>query len=217
MRRIVGMLIVKTNFISLLLLSTCCYLWIGRISRVIADVYRRTKWLSISYNKDIKVARCIIFPSNIDIAAYCCYLWSSRIASTVTQVYWCTKTCTVIGAYCKKDIKIARSVILPCNINIVAYCCYLWNFRIASTVTQVYWCTKTCTIIGAYCKEDIIIASRSVILPCNVDIAAYCCYLWIGRISRYCYSGLLEYQNLYRYWCLLQKRYHYCQEFHLAM
>ena len=119
MRRIVGMLIVKTNFISLLLLSTCCYLWIGRISRVIADVYRRTKWLSISYNKDIKVARCIIFPSNIDIAAYCCYLWSSRIASTVTQVYWCTKTCTVIGAYCKKDIKIARSVILPCNINIV--------------------------------------------------------------------------------------------------
>ena len=65
------MLIVKTGLKEihyfLLVLLTCCYLWKLGISRVIADVYRRTKWLSISYNKDIIVARSVIEPCNIDI------------------------------------------------------------------------------------------------------------------------------------------------------
>lgn len=118
------MLIVKANFISLLLLSTCCYLWILRTSRVIADVYRHTKWLSICYNKDIKVARSGgIFPCNIDVVSYCCYLWIERISSIVAQVYWNTKAYTAIVACCKKGIlrkKVAsRSAILPCNIDIV--------------------------------------------------------------------------------------------------
>ena len=118
------MLIVKANFISfpLLLLLTCCYLWIGRTSRVIADVYRYIKWLSISYNEYITVARSGILPCNIDIVTYCCYLWNLRKASIVTQVYWIYQTCTVIGAYCKEDIKVvaSRSGIIPCNIDIVA-------------------------------------------------------------------------------------------------
>jgi len=39
----------------------------GSIYAVIADVYRRTKWLSTCYNKDIVVARSVIMPCNIDI------------------------------------------------------------------------------------------------------------------------------------------------------
>ena len=109
----------KSDLISLLL-STCCYLWIGRTFRVIADVYRRTKWLSISYNKDIIVARSAITPCNIDIVAYCCYLWRERISRIVTQVYWSTKCLTIVAAHCKKDIFVARSEIVPINIDIVA-------------------------------------------------------------------------------------------------
>ena len=108
---------VKLNFKSkfernTLLLSTCCYFWVYRISRVIADVYRRTKWLSICYNKDIIVARSVIKPCNIDIVAYCCYLRKGRISSIVAQVYWCTKAYTVIVTKCKEEIKVASSSLI---------------------------------------------------------------------------------------------------------
>ena len=108
------MLIVKDSFkkicISFLLLSTYCYLGILRISRVIADVYRCTKWLSTSYNKDISVARSGILPCSIDIVTYYCYLWNLRKASIVAQVYWCTKARTVIVTHCKKDITLPEMV-----------------------------------------------------------------------------------------------------------
>ena len=119
-------------FLSLLLLSTCCYLWILRNSRVIADVYRRTKWLSTCYNRDISVTKNVITPCNIDIVVtWYCYLWIYRSTSIVAYVYWSTKARTVIGAYCKEDISVAsRSFIFPCNIDIVTYCCYLWLQRL---------------------------------------------------------------------------------------
>ena len=108
-------------------------------------------------------------------------MWLCRKTSSVAYIYWSTKALTIINAYCKEDITVARSFICPYNIDIVAWGCYLRSERITSIVTEIY-CIKALTIIIACCKEDIKV-TRSVISPYNIDIVAWDCYLWLCRTT----------------------------------